>query len=360
MSRTKCVSCILLLPCILSNPCTFSVPAGSSQCYNYDLGTLAAGPFTLQSAYPDTYFASAPCASLAAATVSHDCPDSAGALLRSGTKVVQQRSAGACLSCAGGKATTAQFKPLNGQPNQGIEITFGGGDGGRTTVFSMVCNVSVAEPSAPQHLVSEQPSETYHISWQTSLACPTLAACTRAPTPAPSPLPLPSAAQLEYHADEKGAILHFNMGTFQSCGIGVGAYGKPFVPPASTFNPAAGKIDTDRWVASLKAYGARRAVLVVSHGCGFSTFPARTQFPQSSAFPNGFAYNYSIAHSSYLGGSGDLAKDFVASCKKYSIKPGFYYGAMNNAYLNVVSGTVQQGSACDFCPDISQHQVSTH
>ena len=95
------------------------------------------------------------------------------------------------------------------------------------------------------------------------------------------------------------------------------------MPPPSTFNPAAGKINTDQWIASLKAYGARRAVLVVSHGCGFSTFPARTQFPKSSAFPHGFSYNDSIAHSSYLGGSGDLAKDLVAPCEKYGIKLGF-------------------------------------
>jgi hypothetical protein len=36
-----------------------------------------------------------------------------------------------------------------------------------------------------------------------------------------------------------------------------------------------------------------------------------------------------------MGGNGDIAKLFIAACKKYGIRPGFYHGAMNNAFLNV-------------------------
>lgn len=338
-------------------PCTFSLPGPDAQhCWVYDLGALPARDFTLHSSYPDTYYVNSPCsAGVTQDTLAADCPASASALAAGAAEAVQQRPAGACLSLGSGNGT-AQVTAVGGQPQQGLELAFSGGDGGRRVIFHMVCNASVAEPSAPDALIVEGPSEQYNVNWHTALACPVLspstaAHCRAEPTPPPTPLPLPTEPQLAYHADEMGAIGHFNMGTFQSCGIGVDGVN---VPPPSTFNPAAGKIDTDLWVASLKAYGARRAVLVVSHGCGFSTFPARTAFPAFN-----FTYSYSIASvPAYQKGKGDLARDFVASCAKYSVKPGFYYGAMNNAFLNVVGGKVQAGAACAFCPDITQDQYT--
>jgi alpha-L-fucosidase len=139
---------------------------------------------------------------------------------------------------------------------------------------------------------------------------------------------------------ELGAIGHFNMGTFEGCGIGFGeghAGNQPrsgiSVPPPQTFNPPT--VDADGWVKALKSFGAQRAVLVVSHGCGFNTFPSATKFPEFN-----FEYNYSVKNSPWKGGKGDIAADFIAACKKYDIRPGFYHGAMNNAFLNVRSGKV--------------------
>lgn len=158
--------------------------------------------------------------------------------------------------------------------------------------------------------------------------------------------------------DEIGAIGHFNMGTFQACGIGGQLLeGSQLVdpimplPPASTFAPT--DVDVDTWLTALTSFGAKRAVLVVSHGCGFNTFPTRTRFPEFS-----FEYNYTVAASPWKAGKGDVAADFVAACKKFGVKPGFYYGAMNNAFLNVVSGKVQSGRSCEFCPDITQEQYT--
>lgn len=34
-------------------------------------------------------------------------------------------------------------------------------------------------------------------------------------------------------------------------------------------------------------------------------------------------------------------KDFLATCRKYGIKPGFYYSLATNTYLNVEGGEVQ-------------------
>ena len=146
------------------------------------------------------------------------------------------------------------------------------------------------------------------------------------------------------------------MGTFHACGIGgqlVEGIGSPMVdlPPAQDFAPT--EIDTDTWLAALKSFGAKRAVLVVSHGCGFNTFPSKTAFPEF-----GFEYNYTIARSPWMGGKGDIAAMFIASCKKYGINPGFYHGAMNNAFLNVHGGTVRPGISGPGGADITQDQYT--
>ena len=72
-------------------------------------------------------------------------------------------------------------------------------------------------------------------------------------------------------ADEIGAIGHFNMGTFEACGIGVdGSLAERIsVPPASTFAPR--DVEPEQWIKALASACVKRAVLVVSHGCGFNT-----------------------------------------------------------------------------------------
>lgn len=105
------------------------------------------------------------------------------------------------------------------------------------------------------------------------------------------------------------------------------------LPTPSTFAPLT--VDAEGWVKALASFGVTRAVLVVSHGCGFNTFPSRTAFPEFA-----FEYNYSVKHSPWKNGTGDIARDFVTACAKYGIRPGFYHGAMNNAFLNVRSGKV--------------------
>lgn len=51
-------------------------------------------------------------------------------------------------------------------------------------------------------------------------------------------------------------------------------------------------------------------------------------------------YNYSVAHSPWKSGQGDLAKEFVDACRKHGIRPGFYHGSVNNAFLNLQGGKV--------------------
>jgi|ERR1712130_379282 len=50
------------------------------------------------------------------------------------------------------------------------------------------------------------------------------------------------------------------------------------------------------------------------------------------------------------------AAEFVASCKKYGIRPGFYHGAVNNAFLNVIHGRVGKPSGIPGQAVITQDQ----
>ena len=65
--------------------------------------------------------------------------------------------------------------------------------------------------------------------------------------------------------------------------------------PSEEFNPH--DVDTDGWVEAVAAMGAKVAVFVVCHGCGFDLFPTNASLPAS-----GFTYNYSIKNSAYKQG----------------------------------------------------------
>ncbi len=234
----------------------------------------------------------------------------------------------------------------------GLTLTTRGGLGGRTLVYHFICDKSAPSSAGPAPLVGPPGGKgmQYVITWKSPLACgkPKPGACPAPPPPPPPPLPppappivnppKPTAAQLRWMADEIGAIGHFNMGTFQACGIGIdGSVAEGIsVPPASTFAPT--DVQPEQWIKALVSAGVKRAVLVVSHGCGFNTFPSRTNFTLSDG--RHFEYNYSVANSPWMDGKGDIARMFVDACRKHGIRPGFYHGSVNNAFLNVRGGKV--------------------
>ena len=65
-----------------------------------------------------------------------------------------------------------------------------------------------------------------------------------------------------------------------------------------------------RRAESFEAFGVREAVLVAKHGCGYVTWPSK------ATLPDGSEYNYSVAHSTWRGGKGDVLGDFKTSCLK--------------------------------------------
>lgn len=140
-------------------------------------------------------------------------------------------------------------------------------------------------------------------------------------------LVLPNAQQLKWASAEVGAIIHFDLVNY------VPAYNWRnwgTHPSAEIFNPQ--HLDTDQWVRAAKAAGATYVVLVAKHCSGFSLWPTE-------------AHPYSVKNTPWKNGKGDVVKDFIASCKKYGVKPGIYASASANGYCYVDNpGLVQKGS----------------
>lgn len=132
--------------------------------------------------------------------------------------------------------------------------------------------------------------------------------------------PLPTARQEEWADLELGVIIHHCMETYH-----------PEIPmkywktspekmPAASFAPE--DENTDQWIRVAADMGAKYAVLVAKHGSGFAMWPTKENA-------------YSMASSPYRDGKADVVADFVASCRKYGVKPGVYYSTGSNAYCGI-------------------------
>lgn len=121
----------------------------------------------------------------------------------------------------------------------------------------------------------------------------------------PQFIPKPTARQLEWTEMEIAALIHFNMASTKNCS------------EPDAFSPD--KLDTDQWVESFEAFGAREAVLVAKHACGFCTWPTNATLPDGSRYP------YSVAFSSWREGKGDVVSSFLSSVTKAGLGAGYYY-----------------------------------
>ena len=125
----------------------------------------------------------------------------------------------------------------------------------------------------------------------------------------------PTARQLEWADCEIGVIIHQDVQVYRPFD-----WRKDPLPGAEVFAPTA--LDTDQWIETAKKAGAKYAVLVAKHGSGFSLWPTK-------------AHAYSVAHSPWKDGQGDVVADFIASCRKYGVRPGLYASTGANAYFGV-------------------------
>jgi len=127
----------------------------------------------------------------------------------------------------------------------------------------------------------------------------------------------PSAAQLVWLDLEVGGNFNYGIGlpnapwapNVSNC------YGGLPAPPAARFNSTP---DFAQWTSALQDMGARYSVLSASGGCGYALWPSRARFP------DGVAYNYSVAQSPLLT-SKDILKDYVEHMRAAGIGTGVYF-----------------------------------
>ena len=129
---------------------------------------------------------------------------------------------------------------------------------------------------------------------------------------------IPSKAQLEWAGSEVGVLIHFDMPVFEPSYDFRKDWN--YHPDLKIFNPT--ELNTDQWLAAAKSAGATYAVLVAKHCSGFSLWPTK-------------AHPYSVKNTPWRNGQGDIVKDFMASCKKYNLKPGIYASTTANGFLKV-------------------------
>jgi len=137
---------------------------------------------------------------------------------------------------------------------------------------------------------------------------------------------VPTARQIEWADCEVGVLIHFDLEVYAP------HYFEQYPPHDRSglklFNPD--NLDTDQWIETAVKAGAKYALLTARHGTGFTLFPST-------------ANDFSIADTPYQNGKGDIVASFVASCKKYGVRPGFYYNTGASHYHGFAGGLPTDG-----------------
>ncbi len=160
-----------------------------------------------------------------------------------------------------------------------------------------------------------------------ALACTSSAPGGAAPQDVGFPHPTP--AQLAWQEAELGVLISYDLHVFDEKHYNQRLNRKKPVESLEIFEPA--QLDTDQWVSTAKAMGARFAILTASHETGFRLW-------QSDANP------YCLKAVKWGDGKRDIVEEFVASCRKYGIKPGIYLGTRWNSHLGVWNFRVTERS----------------
>jgi alpha-L-fucosidase len=123
--------------------------------------------------------------------------------------------------------------------------------------------------------------------------------------PPAQPVPAASALQKKFIGWDMTAFIHFSITTYTGSQNGNQDPTK-FAPPPATLN-------VSQWVATVKAMGAKVAVLTSKHEAGFCLWPTKTS-----------SVNYSIAMSPTVG-KRDLIREFTDACKAQGMLAGLYF-----------------------------------
>lgn len=132
--------------------------------------------------------------------------------------------------------------------------------------------------------------------------------------------PRPAPHQLKWHEAELGVVFHYDLHVFDGLVYGQGNNRINPIEDYNIFHPD--QLDTDQWIQSAKAAGAKFAILTATHETGFGLW-------QSDVNP------YCMKALKWRDGKGDIVRDFVNSCRKYGVQPGIYIGIRWNSLLGI-------------------------
>lgn len=114
---------------------------------------------------------------------------------------------------------------------------------------------------------------------------------------------VPSPQQLAWQQLELTAFIHFGINTFTGNEWGDGS------DSPTLFNPT--ELDCEQWVRTLKGSGFKMVILTAKHHDGFCLWPTATT-------------EYSVKHSPWRGGKGDVVGELRKACEKHNMKFGVY------------------------------------
>lgn len=117
---------------------------------------------------------------------------------------------------------------------------------------------------------------------------------------------IPDRKQLDFLDWEFGVFFHFGIRSFYP---GHKDWDGKRMPPEA-FQPSA--LDCESWIRTAKEAGATYTVLTTKHHDGFALWP--------SAYSS-----YTVAHTPWKNGRGDVVREYVNACRKYQMKIGLYY-----------------------------------
>lgn len=139
----------------------------------------------------------------------------------------------------------------------------------------------------------------------------------RASSATGNPRAIPTTDQLAWQDLEFGMFVHFAPNTWQNREY------DDLSTPLSSINP---DIDTDNWAQCAVNLGARYLVMVAKHAGGFCMW-------QTATTP------YSIGHTPWEHGRGDVLRNLSESCRKYGLRLGVYVSPRDK-YLGAGTGGV--------------------
>jgi alpha-L-fucosidase len=119
--------------------------------------------------------------------------------------------------------------------------------------------------------------------------------------PAPSPAEAKTALLAEWEGFKMGMFIHYGMSTFTGQEFGE--------TPAEPAVYAPTSLDVDQWIRVARDGGMKYAVLTAKHCYGHALWDSRLS-------------DYDVANGT---DKTDVVKAFVEACRRYDIKPGFYY-----------------------------------